>query len=278
MGPFDRSVSEKQSRNRGWVFLCSNTTEGECFERNLVGTKQRHLYRLRNLEPGDPILLYNYESRKLVGHFAALSKAQLDIVPDAWNRNFRAQVSVELQKRFKRPLSRDALETFPGLNFDVRGYLTNFSLPVEVILGILDVAAGRRKLAGDVVNPAEQSFRRKFPANLLGSDGHWVRSRGELLIDNWLYTQRPSIPHAYERRLPVSEEVYSDFYVPVADCYLEYWGIKTPEYRVRRKKKLEIYEKYSFNVISLEDRNIAELDDRLATRLLEYLPDAWRFR
>lgn len=89
--------------------------------------------------------------------------------------------------------------------------------------------------------------------------------------------QRPSVPHAYERRLPVTEEVYCDFYIPPANCYLEYWGMDTPEYRARRSKKLEVYQKYDFRLISLDDRDIAELDDRLPTRLLEYLPSSWRF-
>ena len=35
----------------------------------------------------------------------------------------------------------------------------------------------------------EQSFREKFPATNRTTDGHWVRSRAEMLVDNWLYTQ-----------------------------------------------------------------------------------------
>jgi hypothetical protein len=39
-----------------------------------------------------------------------------------------------------------------------------------------------------------------------------VRSRGELVIDNSLYEY--GLAHAYERKLPVEEDVYSDFYIP----------------------------------------------------------------
>ena len=44
------------------------------------------------------------------------------------------------------------------------------------------------------------------------ADGHFVRSKAEQLIDNWLYMAE--IVHAYERKLPIEEDVYSDFYIP----------------------------------------------------------------
>ncbi|HEY9649985.1 MAG TPA: hypothetical protein V6C95_04930, partial [Coleofasciculaceae cyanobacterium] len=53
----------------------------------------------------------------------------------------------------------------------------------------------------------EQGFRDKFrtQANLRTTDGHWVRSKAEVMIDNWLYMA--GLVHAYERRLPIEEEV-----------------------------------------------------------------------
>jgi hypothetical protein len=48
-----------------------------------------------------------------------------------------------------------------------------------------------------------------------------VRSRAEVLIDNWLYMQ--GIVHAYERRLPIEEECYCDFYLPKG-VYIEFWA------------------------------------------------------
>jgi hypothetical protein len=62
-------------------------------------------------------------------------------------------------------------------------------------------------------NITEKDFRSKFPAKLRTIDGHYVRSRAELLIDNWLY--HAGIIHAYEKRLPIEEDIYSDFYLPV---------------------------------------------------------------
>ncbi|WP_414579681.1 hypothetical protein [Anabaena sp. CCY 9402-a] len=66
-------------------------------------------------------------------------------------------------------------------------------------------------------------FREKFHAGTYRTtDGHWVRSKAELAIDNWLYMA--SLVHAYERKLPIEEEVYCDFYMPSGRVYIEYWG------------------------------------------------------
>ena len=66
------------------------------------------------------------------------------------------------------------------------------------------------------------NFREKFVAKHRSTDGHFVRSKAEMLIDNWLYMAE--IVHAYERKLPIEEEVYSDFYIPTGKVYIEFWG------------------------------------------------------
>jgi len=112
-------------------------------------------------------------------------------------------------------------------------------------------------------------FREKFEAKHRATDGHYVRSRAEMLIDNWLYMSE--IAHAYERRLPVEEEAYCDFYLPVGKVYIEFWGLENNErYAERKKEKLNIYAKYGFNLIELDDRDIENLDDLLPKKLLKF--------
>ena len=263
---------------RGWVFFCNNTTQEENFRRNLVGTLAKYLPRFNDLRPGDPILLYNYEAALLVGHFTATSEPRIAEGPDAWSQRYPAQVSVRLEARFPQPVSRTQLEGIQDLVFDGRGYLMNFSLPLEAVQEILDVATGRKGKGGEIANPVEKGFRQKFPAKFLTSDGHWVRSKAELLIDNWLYTRRPPIAHAYERRLPVPEEAYADFYIPIGDFYIEYWGLETPEYSERQKRKRALFRRYGLKVIELEERDVTELDDRLPEKLLEHLPGGYRIQ
>lgn len=117
-------------------------------------------------------------------------------------------------------------------------------------------------------------FREKYDAKFRTTDGHYVRSRAELIIDNWLYTY--GIVHAYERRLNIEEECYCDFYIPHGPgrpqaVYIEYWGIDDhAKYNENKKRKLDLYRKNEIPLIELEGDDINNLDDILARKLLKY--------
>lgn len=116
---------------------------------------------------------------------------------------------------------------------------------------------------------SSNSFREKFPATFRTKDGHMVRSRAEVIIDNALYDY--GLAHAYERKLPIEEDLYSDFYLPKGGVYIEFWGMEDdPKYAERKKKKIEIYKKHDFNLIELTDADISNLDDHLPKKLLKY--------
>lgn len=90
-----------------------------------------------------------------------------------------------------------------------------------------------------------------------------------MLIDNWLYMAE--IVHAYERKLPVEEDVYCDFYIPTGKVYIEYWGYENEQkYLKRKKEKLEVYNKYEFNLIELKEEDVQNLDDTLPRMLLKF--------
>jgi hypothetical protein len=113
------------------------------------------------------------------------------------------------------------------------------------------------------------NFRDKFEAKLRTTDGHYVRSKAEMLIDNWLYMAE--IVHAYERKLPIEEEVYCDFYIPTGKVYIEYWGYENDsKYLYRKAQKQEIYKKYGFKLIELEEKDVQNLDDILPRLLLKH--------
>lgn len=115
----------------------------------------------------------------------------------------------------------------------------------------------------------ENGFREKFIAKHRATDGHFVRSKAEVIIDNWLHMAE--IVHAYERKLPIEEDVYSDFYIPTGKVYIEFWGYENNErYLKRKKEKQEIYKKYGFNLIELTDDEVLNLDDVLPRFLLKY--------
>lgn len=113
------------------------------------------------------------------------------------------------------------------------------------------------------------SFRHKFEATHRTTDGHFVRSKAEMLIDNWLYMAE--IVHAYERKLPIEEEMYCDFYIPTGKVYIEFWGYENDaKYQARKQEKLAIYQKYNFNLIELTDKDVLNLDDILPRLLLKF--------
>lgn len=113
------------------------------------------------------------------------------------------------------------------------------------------------------------SFRQKFEAKHRTADGHYVRSRGELIIDNWLYMA--GLVHAYERKLPIAEEIYSDFYLPAGKVYIQFWGTDSgPVSDKVRREKLSVYEKHHFNLIQLEEADLDSLDSILPRELRKF--------
>ncbi|NOH60896.1 glycerol kinase [Vibrio sp. RE88] len=113
------------------------------------------------------------------------------------------------------------------------------------------------------------SFRQKFEAKHRTLDGHYVRSKAELKIDNWLYMN--GIVHAYDRQLPIEEDVLSDFYLPTGKVYLQYWGRDTGAFPENEKADIKrIYEQHQFDLIEVEPDDIDKLDDVLPAKLREF--------
>ena len=134
-----------------------------------------------------------------------------------------------------------------------------------------DVFTHQREVKPENGPQDDLQFRQKFPAQHRATDGHQVRSKSELVIDNWLYTYRNRISHIYESRVPVEEVLYCDFCIEQGDkkkVYIEYWGYESdPKYLARKREKVEIYEKYGFQLIQLNNKEISTLDDVLPRKL-----------
>ena len=79
------------------------------------------------------------------------------------------------------------------------------------------------------------------------------------------------IAHAYERQVPIEEDLFCDFYIPEGKVYIEYWSQQDdPSALERKKTKLEIYQKHAFNLVELTDDLIKNLDDFLPKVLLKF--------
>ncbi len=133
-------------------------------------------------------------------------------------------------------------------------------------IATIDITLDKNHLKKQI---SSNDFREKFEAKHRTKDGHYVRSKAEVIIDNTLYDY--GLVHAYEKKVPIEEELYTDFYLPNGKIYIEYWGLENePKYAERKKAKLAIYKKYDLKLIELDEKDISNLDDHLPKKLLKF--------
>ena len=173
----------------------------------------------------------------------------------------------ELGKRLGGIQAKDKTSGVPYVRWP-ESIMTNKILVINIRESKGEILATSQDQAQNT-SADEVEFREKFQAKHRAKDGHYVRSKAELLIDNWLYDSE--VVHAYERKLPVEEEIYSDFYILTGKVYIEYWGYEDDsKYFSRKEKKREIYKKYDLKLIELTDKDVQNLDDTLPRKLLEF--------
>lgn len=121
----------------------------------------------------------------------------------------------------------------------------------------------------------DDSYEGKFTC----TDGHIVKSKSEMIIDNWLFDH--NIPHAYEKKLPIDSDekhdLHPDFCLPgygddTDDIYIEYWGYneKNIEYTKSKNYKMKIYKELKITVICLEEKDIMDISASLSRKLKFY--------
>ena len=101
-------------------------------------------------------------------------------------------------------------------------------------------------------------------------DGHVVRSKGELIIDNHLH--RLGIKHEYERTIRVrGNPIKYDWYLPEQKIYIEYWGFFGKEYEKRKEQKLNLYRKGKLKLISIENEMFSDIYSELEKELKKFI-------
>ena len=97
-------------------------------------------------------------------------------------------------------------------------------------------------------------------------DGHIVRSKGELIIDNHLY--RLGLEHEYENTIRIrGKPLKYDWYLPDYKAYIEYWGYYGKNYMKRKAEKLQMYRKGNVKLISIEDIMLKDIYSNLEKEL-----------
>jgi len=239
---------------QGFFFVCSNSTQEECFERMLFGSTLEYEERVLKIRKGDVGFLYNLDTEVLYGIFEAISDGDLDIEPRAWRGSFPAQVRINWMEKFEsRNVAKSLLKK-------LRIRWGNLLLTREEV--------GKLRNALEGVPEIEENFREKYPRKYRTQDGHYVRTKSETILDDWLYHHL--VVHAYERKVPIVEDMYSDFYIPQGQCYIEYWGIEDEEYSERKNKKKSLYSKYGLNLVELARKDIENIDDILPRKLMKF--------
>src|SRR5438046_1740060 len=90
------------AKKNAFMFLCTETTESECLERQMVGTTQANAIWTMSIREGDDIYLFNFHTGVIRGPYLASSTADC-YDPAAWGGQFPIQVRIS-----KTPLTREA--------------------------------------------------------------------------------------------------------------------------------------------------------------------------
>jgi len=117
----------------------------------------------------------------------------------------------------------------------------------------------------------EINVREKWPTNFVCSDGHKVRSLGELFIDNWLFSH--DYKHCYEKKIFYDKDKYffSDFYLDKENIYLEYCGKKERDYLVKKAAQKKIYESLDLKIIYIDYDDLKTFDDFFEEKIRKVL-------
>lgn len=101
-------------------------------------------------------------------------------------------------------------------------------------------------------------------------DGHVVKSKGELIIDNFLYLN--GIEHDYEKTIMVrGNPIKYDWYLPKYKTYIEYWGFFGRTYLQRKEEKIKLYHKGKLKLVSIEDIMFKDIYSNLSKELKEFI-------
>jgi len=228
---------------------------------------------------GSAAVVVAYEKEDLhsaanVGQKVGLSARQINALLSelGWLNRYRKGWQLTEQGKALGGLQKESQKTgIPYVLWPI-AFIQNlaFQRSLKALKGDLGQALG----LNDPSSEETRAYRRKFPANFRAVDGHSLRSKAEVLIDNWLYLA--DIAHAYERRLPIEEDVYSTFYIPSGKIYVELWEHENdPVCKKLKQQKQQVYAKYGLTLLELSENDLANLDDALPRLLLKHGMEAY---
>lgn len=259
----DVEVADSKISNH-WIFKCDKTTSGRVFSDNIVGTSTNLFSEIVNkVQRGDTIFIWQIEERKLFGLWKATQRGYYDefAFPEAkgkFNAIVKCERAYNLDKGIDEAVLRKLQVHFGKSNMPA--YNVNLQIGKNI----------EEELFKANQNTTTVQETNTIPGKYLTEDGHWVRSQGETIIDNWLY-QNGHI-HAYEHRIQRGQVFKkSDFYLPSHDLVIEYWGLSgNDKYEASKRDKINFYKTNGVNFLELFPQDIYMISEVLKSKLSIY--------
>ncbi|EEF35711.1 conserved hypothetical protein [Ricinus communis] len=112
----------EKSQLGGVIFGCKKNTMSECLSEQIFGLPAPHFSYVKNIDPGLPLFLFNYENKKLYGIFEAAGAGQMNINPYGWTTDGsrRTQYPAQVQIRVRlqcHPLSEEKFKPIIADNY-----------------------------------------------------------------------------------------------------------------------------------------------------------------
>ncbi|MCX6163349.1 MAG: hypothetical protein NTU73_00550 [Ignavibacteriae bacterium] len=253
--------------------MCNKNTYEECLEKKLFGNKF-YKKKVERIIPKDIFFLHNYDDNTIEGPFYAVSNGQENIDKNAWGGRFPYQVRIKPKNNTVK-FTLDAFKKF-GVEYQT-GFMDHFTFEIpeyigkELMKNIGQIKFQDDKKEYEIIDTGitDTDIRLKYPAKYRTDDGHYVRSKNEVIVDNWLY--RNYVTHCYEKLVP-GEKMLSDFFIKKdnIEVYIEVWGLDDPAYKNRKNEKINIYKNKSLKLINLDENCIMNIDDIMTKEMKKF--------